>query len=206
MLFFFYIVIFENKQCANNVRRNNNKSKQCLVALENMKTHPGLKKSIFPIKRRIFLPGGGTEVMISIVWALWTYPTNMPSTSHRSPDAALEIPACEFVPGGSIALGGSKQTKGRPLCDCELKPLTLQTVDGAGQCPADLLGSPLCEEPASCVGFLRLGTRNGGLAFQISTFKTLKFRSLFLIVPTPSLTIMQNPNSIPNQGGLESQC
>jgi len=35
--------------------------------------------------------------MTDVVLAPWTYPTNRTSTSHQSPGAALESPACEIV-------------------------------------------------------------------------------------------------------------
>ena len=99
MLLFFHIVIFENKLCANNARNNKNKSKPCLAetCFGKHKISARPEKSIFAKERRIFLPGGGDEVTIHMVLALWTYPTNITSTSHQSPDAALESPAWETV-------------------------------------------------------------------------------------------------------------
>lgn len=221
MLLFFPIVIFGNKLCANNSRNNKNKSKPCLAetCLGKHEISARPEKSIFPKERRIFLPGGGSEVTMHMVLALWTYPTHITPTSHQSPDAALESPACETVlcggqsgavwPRGNNSISRIKENQRRTQCDPELKLLShfclWKQLLRLGSALQVLLDPLMCTEPSSCIAFLYLGPWNGGLAFLISTFETLDFVSLFLIAPTSSLTIMQNPNSIPTQGGLESQ-
>lgn len=170
-------------------------------ALENTKSQPGLNQNIFPKKRRIFLPRGDDEVTTHFVLAPWTYPTNIISTSHQKPDAALETPECETVlccgqsgtvwPGRNNCTRRIKENQRGTQCNPEFKFLSLfclcKQLLGQVSALQILLLSLLCEKPASCTAFLYLGSWKWRLAFQISTFKMLDLRSLFLVSLTLAL-------------------